>query len=277
LGEGTNLLLPPPAPWHDAAIEKGGSAEWHPFPPVTPETLAERAEARNSGAKSKRDSKAGGDPDAKGPEAVVRRLIDDYNALVAEKKFDDQAKLFVERQQETVRQLMKVQGTLAEKLRVLTSLVAEKAPDEAESLKGFLEAIETQQSAELKIESLSVVSETEVVGKAVAPAGGVPIPESLLQVRFLLVEGAWRIESPAVDAAAGTVGMLPVIIQQFDTMIEGVRSGSLPAEAVAKQLAGMSAMFQFNAEAKPAEPEAKSDAKKPAEADEGGQAKEDGE
>jgi hypothetical protein len=239
-------------------VAGGGRAEWYPFPQVTEERLAELA-SRKPVSKSPKRADEG-----------VRKIIEEFNAEVADKHFEKLPDYFVERQRGLIAELVKVREPLLEKLRTLVEILNEKAPgsEAAKSLAAMIAQTESGSSLMLEIVSLEPAGEDELIGKAALPPSILPMQkapsegeavhatpenaaafsrqvqasmEKLQQVKFLRVQDSWQIEMSALDAMEPLLPLLPMMIAQFDQLIEGIRSGS--PEAISQQLSALESLF----------------------------------
>ncbi|MEK6676388.1 MAG: hypothetical protein AABZ47_12130 [Planctomycetota bacterium] len=234
LGDEGAALLPTPGAWHDSAV-KEGQAEWHPFPSL-------QAAGKESAKGSLGEAGSGsGNP----AEASVRKFIQEFNEVVAEKDYESMPDYFVEGQRGQVKELLSFQKTALEKVQALVQAIEEKAPGKGDAIKKLFEQVLSSQSfGEMKVESLSVVSETEVLGKVASPPVGTPVPEKALEVRFVSVKDEWEMESGAMELAAGMMPLLQMAMGQFDSMVEGIRSGAVPVDALVSQLEAALTMAQ---------------------------------
>lgn len=240
LGTEESPLLPPSRTWHDASIEKGGQAEWHPFPQVTEESLAAR-KSKKANSKQPVEGEAA-ETEASDAELEVRRMIEAFNKVAAEKNWEDLSKFFIESQQTTMIEATKAQLSLVEKFTALAAVLEEKAPNEAGAVRKLVDAAAAQQDMTIRVGPLAAEGEGVFGGKMEPPAG-IPVPEGLLFIKFRRVDDQWKVDSAAMTAAAATLPMIAPLLGQLDGMVESVRSGALPADALAKQLGALTTMF----------------------------------
>lgn len=234
-----NRPLPPPATtWTDPAI-KNGTADWPPFQPADP-AAAPRSAAAPKPVETTETPPAG---EPSPVEAAVRAFIKDFNAVVAEKDFKELPAYFVRDQRGKVRDLLATGDQFLAKFDNLLNAIDEKSPGAAEPLRRFQSLAATTQARELNVESLAVLSPSEVTARLIPPPG-LTVPDELLAARFLLRNDEWEVELKQVDITTASLPAIQAMIQQFDTLIEAVQSGAVPTETVVQQLsAGMAAMM----------------------------------
>jgi hypothetical protein len=159
LGEGDRILLPSASPWCKAGIGEDGRADWVPFREPNFDEVAEEPEE-------------GGEPtgdEAAEIEAEIRELIDDYNKLAADKDFEGLLEYHVEAQLETIEAVFNAAIAVMEKLQAVRAALAEKLPDETERIDAAFDLLERGASGELVVDSVTVISDSEVTAKL--PAG----------------------------------------------------------------------------------------------------------
>ena len=228
----SHLLPPTSGPWLDLAV-KDGRAEWVPF--RSPEEKA--AEPPAPEEETAKPS---------GVEGEIRALIKDYNEALAEKDFEGFLEYFVETQADTVEQMIEVLPVIVQKFSALGDAVAEKAPEAALGFIKLPADLSLEQALKLEVASLTVESETKVVGKVNAgnipslPAG-LPIPPGMDVVNFVLGDDYWYVELPALNLMSV---FLQQAVAQIDTLTEGVKSGQIPVEGLAAQFETLSKMFE---------------------------------
>ncbi len=212
------LLLPTSAPWKDAAIAKG-QADWRPF-------RKPGAEVKASGGVAGETKSAAGNP---GIEAELRGLVNDFNAAVAEGKFDEAIDFLIEDQVASGKQVVEVIPTLWGKIKEL----AEVLPGDNQNLKNAVAGVSLLAMLKLEVASITVSSPTEAVGKLAPAPGGAG------DVRFVLVKGKdgeyWYIDHPQIRAIAATLPVLQQTLPQLDAIIAGVKSGQIGGDALVQQ------------------------------------------
>src|SRR3990172_6271272 len=101
LGTEETVLLPTSSAWHDPAVAKG-QADWRPF-------RKPGAESKSGGTATGEAKPAGGDESI---ESELRGLVNDFNAAVAEGKFDEAIDFLIEDQIAPGKQVVEVMPTL---------------------------------------------------------------------------------------------------------------------------------------------------------------------
>lgn len=180
---------------------------------------------------------AGGE--ASSVEDEVRAVLDEYNELVAELDAggdpEDLELYFVERQRPVVRKLAEIRPKLLAKMTELADALKAKAPDSGGAVDEMMAAISSNADLAIRVEDLTVVSETEVTGKLMLP-DTVPTPNLAVEVKLSVVEDEWLIELPLLDVLGPT---LEAQMAQIDAAIAGIKSGLIPAELAIEQLEAM--------------------------------------
>lgn len=226
LGTEDRPLLPTSAPWKDAAIVRG-QADWRPF-------RKPGAEAKASGGAAGETKSAAGNP---GIEAELRGLVNDFNAAVAEGKFDEAADVLIEEQIAPAKQVVELIPVLVGKIKE----IAEVLPGDNENLKKAVAGASLSAVLKLDVASLTVSSPTEAVGKPASTPGGAG------DVRFVLVKGKdgeyWYIDHPQIRAMVPALPSLQLSLPQLDAFIAGVKSGQIGGEALVQLAAAMNQML----------------------------------
>jgi len=255
LGTDDVVLLPTSSAWYDPAVAKG-QADWRPF--------------RKPGAESKSDETATGEVKPaggnKGVESELRTLVNDFNAAVAENKFEDAITLLVEDQVDTAKQVVELLPAYLNKLRE----VVEVLPGDTATMKSKVAAATLPAVLKLDVATISISSATEAVGKH--PSASSPAED----VRFVLVKESegeyWYIDNPKIRALAPALPMLQQSLPQLDAFIAGVKSGQISAEALTQQTAMMNQLLGSMAppDSQPGAEPAKGEPEKDAKPEEGG-------
>ena len=224
LGTADEPLLPTQMTRYYSGLEPGGGqdAEWHPFRPFEPEAEEEAAAAGES------------DDESGGLEAEIRDLISEYNELLAERAVEDLLEYHVEEQQEAVEAFYELGFASIDKLGELQAALEEKLPDQKDRIATMFGPALSQANSGLTVESLTVVSEEEVTGRLV---GGEPITGC----RFLLLDEDWYIELQGLPDAATLTTMGQAIAATYDSRLQAIREGQVPADQMLTQ---MEVMFQ---------------------------------
>ena len=228
LGDGGRILLPGGSPWYEVRTERRSSAEWVPFREPDFEAVAEGTETPRGPATS-----GTGAPAARGAERIeaeIRDLIDEYNEIAAEGDFEELLEYHVEAQQDAIKAMFDAAVAMMEKLEALRAAFKEKLPDEAQRIDAVVDLLtRSAGSIDLVIDSLTVVSNTEVMGK---PPAGSPQPTC----RFKLVDDEWYVETPDLPDFSQLKPQIDMLLATFDGWIQGVESGQLPAAALLQQV-----------------------------------------
>ncbi|MFH1107684.1 MAG: hypothetical protein V1790_00590 [Planctomycetota bacterium] len=226
LGTEDRPLLPTSAPWKDAAIAKG-PADWRPF-------RKPGAEAKANGGAAGETKSAAGNPAI---EAELRGLVNDFNAAVAEGKFDEAADFLIEEQISPAKQVVELIPVLMGKMKE----IAEVLPGDNENLKKAVAGASLSAVLKLDVAPITVSSPTEAVGKLVPTPGGAG------DVRFMLVKGkdgeCWYVDHPQIRAMVPALPALQQSLPQLDAFIAGVKSGQIGGEALVQQAAAMNQML----------------------------------
>lgn len=226
LGTEESVLLPTTSAWHDPAIAKG-QADWRPF-------RKPGAEPTTGVAATGEEKPAGGN---QGLESEIRTLVNDFNAAVAENKFEDAIDLLVEDQVDTAKQVVELLPAYLNKLREVVDVL----PGDTATMKSRVAAATLPAVLKLDVATITVSSATEAVGKH--PSASSPAED----VRFVLVtesEGKyWYIDNPKIRALAPALPMLRQSLPQLDAFIAGVKSGQIGGEALAQQTAAMNQLI----------------------------------
>ena len=226
LGSEETVLLPTSSVWYDAAIAKG-QADWRPF-------RKPGAEAKSGGTPAGEAKAAGGN---QAIESELRGLVDDFNAAVAEGKFDEAADFLIEEQVAPAKQVVELIPALAGKMKE----IAEVLPGDNENLKKAVSGVSLSGVLKLEVASITVSSPTEAVGKLASASGGAG------DVRFVLVKDTegeyWYIEHPQIRAMVAVLPVLQQSLPQLDAFIAGVKSGQIGGDALAQQAAAMNQML----------------------------------
>ncbi len=226
LGTEDRPLLPTSAPLKDAAIAKG-QADWRPF-------RKPGAEVKASGGVAGETKSAAGNPAI---EAELRGLVNDFNAAVAEGKFDEAVDFLIEEQIAPAKQVVELIPAFAAKMKE----IADVLPGDNENLEKSVAGVSLSAVLKLDVASFSVSSPTEAVGKPASTPGGAG------DVRFVLVKGKegeyWYIDHPGIRAMGPALPALQQSLPKLDASIAGVKSGQIGGEALKQQAAAMNQMI----------------------------------
>lgn len=226
LGTDETVLLPTSSVWHDPAVARG-QVDWRPF--RKPGTEVKPVEAAAGEVKSTGANQ--------GVESVLRGLVDDFNAAVAEGKFNEAGDFLIEEQIEPAKKIVELIPIFAGRLEE----IAEVLPGDNEDLKRAVAEMSLSKALKLDLASITVASPSEAVGKPVGSSPGVG------DVRFVLVkedkDEYWYIDHPQIKAIAATLPVFQQGLPQLDAFIAGVKSGQIGGEALAQQGAMMNQMI----------------------------------
>ncbi len=225
LGDGARTLTPVGSSWHSVAYRAGDRADWVAF--------------RELGAEAERDVADEGAGDATADtsevETEIRDLIQEYNELAAERDFDEMLLYHAKSQRDDVRPLMDLAKTMVEKLDALREALEEKLPDEQERIAATFALIDAGSNNSLKVQTLTADSPTEVTGTT--PPGS-PIPA----YKFTYADEEWSIEIPQLPDIGTLKPAFDMLAAQFDTFVQALASGAMPAETLLGQLETMAQM-----------------------------------
>ncbi|MFQ5414040.1 MAG: hypothetical protein ACE5E6_06235 [Phycisphaerae bacterium] len=223
LGTTGVILMPVSGPWTDPAVARGSPTDWRDT--IAPPALTTDAETATASGETRRE---------------LRALLAEYNELLADYPADDEdadpAAYFVERQQDTVTRLLELRTVVAGKMRALTDVVEASAPQARDTMDRLADAMMRQADLGFDVEAIELTSDTEAVGKLVLPGGDALPPGLPVEFKFVRVDDEWFFDMPAIDMMRGMIPMIEASLGSFDTLIEGVRSGTIPADTLVQQL-----------------------------------------
>lgn len=189
LGTDQSPLLPPPPAWHDPATAKG-TAEWRPFRKLSdaePKTATAKtpSTAKPSGATEDVEDKAGSG-ESEEAEKEIRGTVADFNAALAEKKFDEATEFLTDDQAEKSGEVFAAVQELIEQLRLLQAA----SPALTDKINALLPALDLSESMKIEVQSIQLVD----AKKASAKLGGGG------EARFEVGEkDLWYLESPMLN------------------------------------------------------------------------------
>ncbi len=222
LGTDDVLLLPVASVTHDVSLVKG-SADWVPFRELGEAEVATASEdGRPSGSSSAEI------------ETEIRELLKEYNELVVERDIDELMAYHIDSHQATVKSWYDLQFSLIDKLAEGQAALTRALPDSQARIEQAFAPLKAA-LAGLSVDTLTVESEELVVGK-LAEDGMAPL------CRFVIVEDEWFIDLPNFPETFAQLG--PVVdgqMSMIDVLIQGIKSGLVPAEQVLTQLEAISA------------------------------------
>lgn len=240
LGTEDRPLLPTGSTWNDPAIAKG-TAEWKPYRKLDPAAAAPKPAEESA--------------DAKGGSALQGELLDlvkQFNESVASEKYEEAIDFLIEEQLDPGKKVIELLPKFAAKLGELVAAL----PGENENLKKLPAALALSNVLKLNVPSIEAKGEDEAVG----PLDGATPPTD---VRFVRVkeggEAVWYIDHPQIRSMIQAAPKLEKSLEQFDTLIAGIKSGQITGEALAQQAAALDQMVKalMHAENPDAKPEAK--------------------
>lgn len=227
LGIGDVVLLPTASVRHDTRIADG-QADWPAF---------RKPEFGSAPADDEVDEPDGHE-EGDSTEAEIRELIDEYNEVVADGTVEELLDYYVEAQHDKLQGLFEAARALAAKLAELRQELETKMPDAAERIASSFASLAGSTDIRLVVDSLSVVSDTEVTGTR---SGG-SVASTL---RFVLVREededgeeseAWYIEVPAIDELAIPPKPVSDLTRVADSWLQALQSGQTPPESVLQQV-----------------------------------------
>lgn len=224
LGDGERVLLPVSSPWHDTPYNRGDTAQWVEFRPPDP------------------DEPPAFGKEAAGEQMATNRalaLIDRYQSLAAERDVEGVLALYVESQRESLRSMIEFGFKMFDRLETVQEVLLEKLPDEEDRINELFDGL-IEQSNQLVRDRESLTVESAEAVTAPAPPGG-PIS----QVRFLKQGDGWFIEYPNLPDLSAVMPMLEQQAGALDMAIQGLESGSVPAEQMLQQMETMAQAMQM--------------------------------
>jgi hypothetical protein len=213
LGEGGDILLPVGSPILNARVASG-SAEFPQFrdPSEEPAELT--------------------------PEDEIRDLIAVFNDEVESGNYDELERFIAPRQREDVKALIDFAVTLLEKTDELADALIAAVPDQEERIEGLVdETLRRQTGILIRVAALEVVSETKVIGK-LPPDEVPPLPGFVPEIHFEFLdeeesgEGEWYIVDPNLELQKSMLPLAEAGLTQINAMIEGIKTGNMPAEQI---------------------------------------------
>jgi hypothetical protein len=233
LGTDETLLLPAPSPPYALSKVTDAKAEWH--------AVADRGAKEEAPAADEDDEAEEGLSTAE-TEAEIRELIQQYNETAAEGDVEGLLEYYVPDQQDALKPLLETEVAIGKKATELSDALKAKLPDAEQQIESALGRIDGASGSVFVIESLTVVSDTEVT---------VQVPTSALNptCRFVVSDDEWFIDLQSADAGTIKPG-LDSVLGQLTGWLASVSSGDIPAEDV---LAQIEAAQADDAEGAPAE------------------------
>jgi len=226
LGTEESVLLPTTSAWYEPAVAKG-QADWRPF-------RKPGAESKSGGSATGEAKSAGGNESI---ESELRGLVNDFNAAIAENKFDEAIDFLIVDQVTPGKQVVEILPTLWGKIKELSEVL----PGDNENLKKAVGGVSLSVVLKLEIASITVSNPTEAVGKLASASGRSG------DVRFAFVkekEGEyWYIDHPQIRAMAAALPVLQQSLPQLDAFIAGVKSGQIAGDALVQQATMMNQMI----------------------------------
>lgn len=229
LGDGGGTILLPTASVRLDANLKDGQATWRSFREPGSQEPGQVETASSDRGDDSEDSGEGGMGDEGDTVAAeIRELLVEFNEIAVDGTTADLLEFFVEDQQDAVTEWLEAEAVIVTKLGALRAALAEKLPDEADRIAAAFAPMEAITGRDLVVETLKVVSETEVVGQL--PPGS-PLPTC----RFIIVDDEWYMEFPGLTDFASVKPILDASLLGFDTLVKALAGGMLPADQVLAQ------------------------------------------
>ncbi len=225
LGSEGRILLPTQSAWLDTTLGTG-SADWVPY--KEPGAMAEGTSDEDSPS----------DDDAIKEE--IRAIIVDYNAAGDERDIEGLIEYHVVEEAEKIRPLFEAAIAMQETMAKLKEAMKEQLPDESARIDEVFDVKLGLGNEILTVESLEVVSESEVIGT---------LPSSAMTktCRFLLQDGDWYIQTPDLPDPNLVKPQLDMMATQLDAMIAQVSSAAIAGQ-VLSQLEIMAAAMKSAAD-----------------------------
>ncbi|MCO6436484.1 MAG: hypothetical protein J5J06_05300 [Phycisphaerae bacterium] len=218
----SELLLPTSGAWKSQSIQSG-QAEWVPFREPNAEAPPEETPA-DSDAQADQ-----GEGENAAIEGEIRDLIAEYNNVSKERNLDELLEYHVEEQRPAMRAVLELSYGFLDKLHQLADILREKLPDEVSRINSVFADLDQMADESLKVTALDVKGPEEVVGNL--PPGGLTS-----EVRFVLVDGDWYVDYPGMPTEDQIRGMMQLAMGPFDTALQGLSSGQVPADQVLNML-----------------------------------------
>jgi len=231
LGSDGLVLLPTSSTRMDPAI-KDGTAQWQPFREPNLEAMiqgnrhdeAARAEAITGGREI---------------EIELRELLDEYNSLVTEGKYEELPDFFVEEQSDAVERLTKTLPPLIESIKGLNEVL----PESSARVEKLLTALALKAVLKMEVDTIKAVSASEAVGRLrpgsipFALSSAVPATDRPIEFRFVVGDDDyWYIDLPALGTLAPVLSVMNQRAGELNELIEGIQSGQIPGDAIAGRI-----------------------------------------
>lgn len=213
----TEAPLPPTGPaWHDPSVAKGTS-EWKPFRKL--EAGGEKsASAKSGGNKAEPDVEDKSAEGGEGPEGEIRTLVGDFNAALAEKKFDEASEFLSDAQAAVANDVFTAVNELVEQL----GLLAKAAPGMAPKVDALAPVLNLSDSLQMKVATVTVDGKTATAKL-----------ESGAEAKFMVgEEDLWYLESPLM----AVLDTEKARIQKATDDIKAALAGGTPDEAATTSL-----------------------------------------
>ncbi len=188
LGTEEAPLLPPPQAWHDPSIVKGNS-EWRPFrKPSDGEEKSAKGKAPG-GAKdavaADGEEKAVGAAGTTDAENEIRKLVEDFNAALAEKELEKASEFLTDAQAQASGDVFAAVHQLVEQMRLLQTAT----PTLTEKIDALVPLLNVNDALKVELQTVRLVDPKNATATL---AGGA-------EARFVIgEEDLWYIESPVL-------------------------------------------------------------------------------
>lgn len=167
------------------------------------------------------------DGDAGDPEVIteIRELIDEYNDLIGDATAEEFLEYYPEAQHAAMQPLFELGASMAEQFASLRTELTAKLADQGDRIDKAVAALEAEHGLKIVIDSVRVVSETEVQcrlsGSALRPTGTIRMIDDDWYLQFPTVANFSR-QKPALEAA----------LAQYTAWTAGLDSGQMTPETV---------------------------------------------
>lgn len=230
LGDGQRILVLMRASWHSVPYRKSDTAQWVAFRDPNEEPAPEVADSATAETRD-----VGDGDDQSEVEAEIRELIEEYNEIARQVDPDDPdleelLEYHVESQREALTLAFGARTKIVARVAAVRNALIEKLPDEKERIEASLSLPGLDASAELAFSSIEVMNVETV---QVQLSGG---PGQTLLVR--LIDDEWFFDVPQLENLPISEAMLESALTALDGLVDGLKSGAVPAEGVLQQFEG---------------------------------------
>jgi hypothetical protein len=227
LGGDGALLLPTASVWCEAAISKG-KADWHPF--SIEQALQQQAASLRPG-----EEPAGASERHQQIKDAIREMVDDYNDFAPEATVDELLEYYVEEQHDSLKQVFEAAQNFARTYATIRKELDARLPDARERVDAALAVLEAGATARLPVESITVLSDTEVAGKITGGSTQSAFATAPT-CRFILLDDEWYIQLVALENFSENKPASDAELAMYKGLLQGLESGQMPAETVLEQV-----------------------------------------